>query len=75
MVFLRWSLMGLLVLSSTAVFAEEENCEEECQQEESCRKRCRRPKYNPEEEALYRERSEVLYPSQREGMFQQMTHQ
>lgn len=79
MLFIR--CLGLLLLANVGMFAQEcceQACceeQEECEQEESCcRGRCR-PRYNPEEEELYRQRTEVLYPSHREGMLETMTHQ
>lgn len=78
MVFLKWSCFLLLLCSYSyaeecgeCVEAQEEECQPECQQ----RHRCCRRRYNPEEEELYERRSEVLYPSKREGMFEQLTHQ
>lgn len=68
--------LSLLLVLSLPVFAQEECCHEECEQQEEpcCRRRCR-PRYNPEEEELYRQRTDASYPSQREGMFETMTHQ
>lgn len=69
--------LSLLLVAALPAFAQEECCGEETQQEEPCCRRrcCHRPRYNPEEEELYRQRTEVLYPSHREGMLETMTHQ